>query len=114
MSRIYSLYLQDIVEASERIASYVKDVTHSKFETDQMRIDAVIRNLQIIGEAVKKLPDSIRDRYPNIAWQEIAGLRNRVTHVYFNVDINIIWDVVKFELPLLQTQIQQILEEISE
>ena len=78
MSRIYSLYLQDIVEASERIASYVKDVTHSEFEADQMRIDAVIRNLQIIGEAVKKLPDSIRDGYPNIAWQEIAGLRNRV------------------------------------
>ena len=114
MLRIYSLYLQDIVEASERIASYVKDVTHSEFEADQMRIDAVIRNLQIIGEAVKKLPDSIRDGYPNIAWQEIAGLRNRVTHVYFNVDINIIWDVVQFELPLLKTQIQQILEEISE
>lgn len=114
MSRIYSLYLQDIVEASERIASYVKGVTHSEFETDQMRIDAVIRNLQIIGEAVKKLPDSIRDEYPNIAWQEIAGLRNRVTHVYFNVDINIIWDVVQSELPLLLTQIQQILKEISE
>ncbi len=114
MSRIYSLYLQDIVEASERIASYVKEVTYVEFETDQMRIDAVIRNLQIIGEAVKKLPDSIRDRYPNIAWQEIAGLRNRVTHVYFNVDINIIWDVVQSELPLLQTQIQQICEETSE
>lgn len=56
MSRIYSLYLQDIVEASERIASYVKDVPYSDFETDQMQIDAVIRNLQIIGEAVKKLP----------------------------------------------------------
>ena len=68
MSRTYSLYLHDIVEASERIASYVKDVTHSKFKMDQMRIDAVIRNLQVIGEAVKKLPDSIRDRYPNIAW----------------------------------------------
>lgn len=114
MSRIYSLYLQDIVEASERIASYVKDVTYSDFETDQMRIDAVIRNLQIIGEAVKKLPNSIQDRYPNIAWQEIAGLRNRVTHVYFDVDLNIIWDVVQFELPMLRTQIQQILKEIRE
>ncbi len=114
MSRIYSLYLQDIVEASERIDSYVKDVAYNEFKMDQMRIDAVIRNLQIIGEAVKKIPDSIRDVYPNIAWQEIAGMRNRVTHVYFNVDINIIWDVVQSELPSFQAQIQQILEEISE
>lgn len=97
MSRIYSLYLQDIVEASERIASYIKGVAYSQFETDQMRIDAVIRNLQIVGEAVKKLPDSIQDEYPNIAWQEIAGLRNRVTHVYFDVDKSSIWDVAQIE-----------------
>ena len=114
MSRVYSLYLEDIVEASERIASYLKDLTYSEFETDQMRIDAVIRNLQIVGEAVKKLPDSIKNGYPNIAWQEIAGLRNRVTHVYFDVDIDIIWDVVQIELPMLKTQIQQILKEIRE
>ena len=79
-----------------------------------MRIDAVIRNLQIIGEAVKKMPDSIRKDYPEIAWREIAGLRNRVTHIYFNVDIRIIWDIVQSEVPLLQRQIQHILNEISE
>lgn len=79
-----------------------------------MRVDAVIRNPQIVGEAVKKLPDSIKEEYPNIAWQEIAGLRNRVTHVYFDVDIDIIWDVVQIELPMLKTQIQQILRKISE
>ena len=79
-----------------------------------MRIDAVIRNLQIIGEAVKKIPDSTQKESPSIPWQEIAGLRNRVTHVYFDVDINIIWDVVQFELPILKTQIQQLLKERSE
>ena len=114
MSRNYDLYLRDIVTAADRIASYVEDITRSEFEADRMRIDAVIRNLQIIGEAVKKTPDSIQKEYPNIPWQEIAGLRNRVTHVYFNVDINIIWDVVQFELPILKTQIQQILKEKSE
>ena len=114
MSRIYRLYLEDIVEASERITSYLKDLTYRDFERDQMRLDAVIRNLQIVGEAVKKLPDSIKEEYPNIAWQEIAGLRNRVTHVYFDVDIDIIWDVVKIELPMLKVQIQEILMKINE
>ncbi len=113
MSRNYDLYLQDLAVAADRIASYVEGVTRAEFEADQMRIDAVIRNLQIIGEAVKKIPDSIQKRYPNIPWQEIAGLRNRVTHVYFDVDINIIWDVVQFELPALKIQIQQILRESS-
>ena len=114
MSRNYNLYLQDIMEAADRIASYVEGMTRSAFEMDQMRIDAVIRNLQIIGEAVKKIPDSIREGYPSVPWQNIAGLRNRVTHVYFNVDMNIIWDVVQSKLPPLRTQIQQILKERSE
>ena len=114
MSRNYNLYLQDIVEAIDRIASYLEGVARGEFETDQMRLDAVIRNLQIIGEAIKKIPDSIQKGYPSIPWQEIAGLRNRVTHIYFDVDIKIIWDVVQFELPTLKTQIQQILKERSE
>ena len=108
--RDYNLYLQDIVTAADRIASYIEDMTDSEFKADQMRIDAVIRNLQIIGEAVKKIPSSIRERDPSIPWQEIAALRNRVTHVYFDVDLNITWDVVQFELPMLKTQIQQILD----
>ena len=114
MSRNYDLYLQDIVESADRIASYVEGITRSAFEADQMRIDAVIRNLQIIGEAVKKIPNSIREAYPSIPWHEIAALRNRVTHVYFDVDINVTWNVVQFELPMLKTQIQQILKERSE
>ena len=114
MSRNYNLYLQDIVEAADRIASYIEGMTRSAFEADQMRIDAVIRNLQIIGEAVKKIPGSIRERYPNIPWQEIAALRNRVTHVYFDVNLDITWDVVQFELPMLKAQIQQILKERTE
>ena len=114
MSRNYNLYLQDIVEAADRIASYVEGMTRSAFEADQMRIDAVIRNLQIIGEAVKKIPDSIREKYPNIPWHNIAGLRNRVIHVYFNVDMDVVWDALQAKLPPLKTQMQQILKEKSE
>ena len=114
MSRNYDLYLQDIVEAADRIAFYVEGCTRGEFEADQMRIDAVIRNLGIIGEAVKKIPDSIRERYPSVPWHNIAGLRNRVVHVYFNVDMDIIWDVVQSKLPPLRTQIQQLIKERSE
>ena len=114
MSRNYDLYLQDIVEAADRIASYVEGATRGAFEADQMRIDAVIRNLGIIGEAIKKIPDSIRERYPSVAWHNIVGLRNRVIHVYFNVDMDIIWDAVQSKLPMLKTQIQHILKERSE
>ena len=114
MSRNYNLYLQDIVAAADRIISYTGGMTRNEFEVDQMRVDAVVRNFQIIGEAVKNIPGSIRERYSNIPWQEIAGLRNRVTHVYFHVDVGIIWDVVQSELPILKTQIQQILKEMSE
>ena len=81
MSRNYDLYLEDIVAAADRIASYVEGVTRSEFEADQMRIDAVIRNLGIIGEATKQIPDVIREKAPSIAWHNIAGLRNRVIHV---------------------------------
>ena len=114
MSRDYNLYLHDIVDAADRIASYVEGVTRSEFETDQMRSDAVIRNFEIIGEAVAQIPDSIREGYPSVAWQEIARLRNSVVHVSFDVNLDIIWDVVQFELPMLKTQIQHILKERGE
>ena len=110
MSRNYSLYLQDILVAIDRIDSYLEGVTREAFETEQMRLDAVIRNLQIIGEAINRIPHSIREEYPQVPWQEIVAFRNRVTHVYFNLDIDIVWNVVRRELPTLKTQIQAILK----
>ena len=87
MSRTYDIYLQDIVEAINRIELYVQDTTRLQFETDQMRFDAVIRNLEVIGESVKRVPDSIRENYPTVAWRKIAGLRDRLIHAYFDIDI---------------------------
>ena len=75
MSRTYDIYLQDIVEAINRIESYVQDTTRLQFETDRMRFDAVVRNLEIIGESVKRVPDSIRENYPSVSWRKIAGFK---------------------------------------
>jgi len=101
------------MEAINRIESYLQDTTHAQFEIDRMRFDAVVRNLEIIGEAVKRVPDSIRENYPSVAWRKIAGLRDRLIHAYFNIEIDIIWDVVQSELPILKNEIQRIINEQS-
>jgi uncharacterized protein with HEPN domain len=113
MSRTSDIYLQDIVDAISRIESYVEGTTRLAFETDRMRFDAVIRNLEIIGEAVKRVPNPIRKNHPSVAWRKIAGLRDRLIHAYFDIDIDIIWDIVHSELPILKTQVREIIEEKS-
>ena len=80
---------------------------HSDFSADDMRIDAVIRNLEIIGEAAKNIPVEIREEYPDIEWKKIVGLRNILIHEYSGVDIDILWDVVKNKLPELENLIQK-------
>lgn len=111
MSRTYDTYLLDIIKAINRIESYVQDTTRSQFETDRMRFDATVRNLEVIGEAVKRVPDSIRENYSSVAWRKIAGLRDRLIHAYFDIDIDIIWDVVQSELPVLKSEVQRIINE---
>lgn len=113
MSRDSDIYLEDILEAIDRIQVYVQDVTREDFETDRMRIDAVIRNLEIIGEAVKQVPDSVQEKYPSIAWRKIAGLRDILIHKYFDVNLEVVWSVVQSNIPILKIEIQQILREKS-
>lgn len=114
MSQDFDIYLEDILEAIDRIQEYVQDVTRETFETDRMRIDAVIRNLEVIGETVKQVPGSVREKYPSVAWRKIAGLREILIHKYFDVNLEIVWGVVQSNIPILKTEIQQILQEKSE
>ena len=79
------------------------------FENDDKTVDAVVRNLEIIGEAVKMIPESIRLAHPNIEWKKIAGLRDILAHQYFGVDIEIIWDILENKLPALEEEINEIL-----
>jgi uncharacterized protein with HEPN domain len=92
-------YLQDMLEAERRIGEYSVGMTFEAFRGDHKTQDAVIRNLEIIGEAAKNIPESFRRKYPDLPWKEMAGMRDRLIHHYFGVNLDIVWDVVRGELP---------------
>ena len=111
MSRDFEIYLEDIFGAINRIQAYVQGITRTEFETDQMRFDAIIRNLEVIGEAVKQVPESLRNQYPSVEWRKIAGLRDILIHRYFDVNIELVWEIVQSNIPVLRANIEQMIKE---
>ncbi|MBC9796865.1 DUF86 domain-containing protein [Sinomicrobium sp. FJxs] len=103
------MYLEDMNLAMERIAEYTRNMTYMDFEQDYKTIDAVIRNFEIIGEAAKNIPGEIKEKYPDIPWSEMYLLRNKVSHEYFGIDPEIIWDVLHNYLPENKKQIEKLL-----
>lgn len=106
MSRSLQLYLSDIVVACEKVLRYTDGMSFEQFVADDRTLDAVVRNLQVIGEAVKNIPQDVRDSHPDVEWRKIAGLRDILAHTYFQVEDEIIWDVVQSKLRSLQEKIQ--------
>jgi len=107
--RTYIMYLEDMQLAMSRIAEYVQGYDFKRFKKDFKTVDAVIRNFEIIGEASRNLDDIIKNKYPEVPWKEMYYLRNRVSHEYFGVDYEIIWDVAVNALPANKLQIDTIL-----
>lgn len=110
MSRDVRLYLDDIQASCEKILRYSQGLNFEQFVSDEKTFDAVVRNLEIIGEAAKHIPPVMRTRYPDVEWAKIAGLRDIVVHEYFGLDEDILWDVVQNRIPGLLGQIRQILD----
>lgn len=104
-------FLTDILEAIRRIQSYTAGMTFETFLRDMKTQDAVIRNLEIIGEAAKRLSDEVRQRYPAIPWRSMAGLRDRLIHNYFGISLDVVWEIVSIELGRVALQIEGILRE---
>ncbi|MBL0700179.1 MAG: DUF86 domain-containing protein [Desulfosarcina sp.] len=100
--------IDDILISIEKIELYIKEIDYDKFTDDPKTQDAVIRNIEIIGEAVKKLSEEIRLEYSSIPWKAIAGTRDRLIHGYFGVNIDIVWDISTKDLSAIKREIQSI------
>jgi len=107
--RTYIMFLEDILSAMSRIAEYTVGYDFETFKKDYKTVDAVIRNFEVIGEASKNIPHEIKQKYPEVPWNEMYLLRNKVSHEYFGVDYEIIWDVATNYLPENRNQIKVIL-----
>jgi uncharacterized protein with HEPN domain len=104
--REYRDYLQDILVSINDIESFTVNMDFLSFQKDKKTIYAVIRCIEVLGEAAKKMPKSIRDKYPRVPWSVMVGMRNRMVHEYFGVDLNILWQTVKEDIPSLKQVIK--------
>ena len=109
MSRDQIMYLQDIAESCEKILLFTDGLTQSNLLQDEKTYDAVVRNLEIIGEAAKHISDELRVQLPDIEWRKIAGMRDMLAHAYFGIDNDILWDVVQNKVPQLAEAIRAFL-----
>lgn len=109
-SREWRFRIQDILECISRIDSYTTGMSYQSFRENQMAIDAVVRNLEIIGEAANNVPAEVQQRYSDLPWIEMRGIRNLLIHEYFGVSVEIVWKTVRENLPPVAVRLQELLQ----
>lgn len=113
MNRDISLYLKDILQNMGDAEEFIQGFSYDQFVSDKKTLNAVLRSIEVIGEAAKNVPDEIRTKYPSVPWKEMAGMRDKLIHFYFGVDREAVWLVVRERIPGLKPLIEQILRDLS-
>ena len=113
MKRVWLDYLNDILDAVNDIKSFINGQTYETFIKDNMRRNAVVRSLEVIGEATKNLPEEVREKYPEIPWKRMAGMRDKLIHGYFGVDYESIWSLITERVSSIEEPIKRIIREHS-
>ncbi|MDH5794914.1 MAG: DUF86 domain-containing protein [Candidatus Bathyarchaeota archaeon] len=111
--RDYSDYLQDMLDSINDTESFIRGMSFEEFKRDRKTVNAVVRSIEVIGEAAKKIPKALRDKHKEIPWREMAGMRDKLTHEYFGIDVEILWKTVKDDIPPLKPSVQNILRELE-
>ena len=114
MKRDYLVYIEDMLDAMEKAELAVSGVNYDQFANDFMINFVVVRALEIVGEATRRLSPEFRTRYPAVPWKKMAGMRDRIIHGYDNVNLRIMWDVVKQEIPRIKPHLEQLLQDYEE
>lgn len=109
MSRIYSHYLADILESCEHVRLYISGLSFDDFAADRKTVDAVARNLEIIGEAAKNIPDEILAEKPEVPWKLVRRFRDKIAHHYFDLNLERVWNIIETELDTLETSVRDLL-----
>lgn len=104
-------YLLDILNSIEDVEAFIKDMTYEDFFLDKKTSNAVVRSIEIIGEAARQIPRSVKDKDPSVPWEKMVGMRNKISHEYFGVDYKIVWKTAKQSLPKLKTKIARLIRQ---
>jgi len=109
MNRNINLFIDDILQNIKDIEDFSKGLKKDNFMSDKLKQNAIIRSLEVIGEAAKNIPDSFRSKYPNIPWRKIAGFRDILSHAYFGVNMDRVWNIIEKDLSILKREMKKII-----
>lgn len=113
-SRHDRLYLYDIIECCARVADYISGVREEDYQVNPMLQDALVRNIEVVGEAVKNLSSDVKESHPQIAWSQIARMRDKIAHHYFRINLDVVWKTATDDLPALRSEIGVIYKNLEE